>query len=96
MMGDHLNRDDYRVLYNDRENGPLSDLTTGQKICMVLLVAAILATGFVEHETVSVMQAKEEKRICPRYNSAGQQLKASIVLETYVKGAPKPHECIYS
>lgn len=88
-------REDYRTLYNDDERG-LSDLTPVQKMCMVVLCGMVLATGFVEHENVSVMQeAKSKPTICPRFNAEGQELKASMVLETYVKGAPKPHTCVY-
>lgn len=92
-------REDYRDLYNDPDS-PWADLTTGQKLCMVALVAAILATGLVEHDSVSVMQEVEDRRLvdlglCPKHNAEGEILSSSMIQATYIKGAPQFHECRY-
>lgn len=70
--------------------------TLGQKICAAIIFAAVIATGFVEHETVSVMQETESKPLlCPRYDADGRELRSSMVMESYVKNAMKKHECEY-
>ena len=78
------------------DNLPLSDLPAMPKKVAVVLIAAILATGLIEHQSVSVMQEIEQQTVCTRYDSNGRILVASIVLETYIKEAPKPHECHYA
>lgn len=87
-------REDYRTLYNDRENGTWSDLSTTQKVCVVLLAMAVLATGLngAEQETVMPQGAKA---MCPPYDADGRKLVSSMVHATYIKGAPEPHECHY-
>ncbi len=88
-------REDYRLLYNEQDELDWHDITPKQRLIALVLFAAILCTGFVDHETVSVMEQKESKTsLCPRYDVKGRELLASMVLETYTD-APKPHECIY-
>ena len=79
------------------DNLPLSDLPVLPKKVAVVLIAAILATGLIEHQSVSVMQELDARPdFCPRFDADGRQLKASMVMETYIKGALKPHECHYA
>lgn len=90
-------RDDDRWLLGEREQ-TLSETSANQRLFAAILFAAIMATGFIEHGDVSVMEgfAEEEKPLlCPKFNAKGDWLKSSMVMETYVKGAPKPHECNY-
>ncbi len=78
------------------EDIPLSDLPVTHKQAAVILIAAILATGLIEHQSVSVMQEIEEQTVCTKYDANGRVLVASIVLETYIQDEPKPHECHYA
>ncbi len=80
------------------DNLPFNELPIGPRQAAVILIAALLATGFIERESVSVMQAEEVSRMefCPRYDANGRQLQASMVMASYQKGAVQQHECLYA
>ena len=75
----------------------LRDLPPAVKRCGLALFLAVSVTGFIEHESVSVMQATAEaSSYCARFDANGRTLISSMVMETYIKGAVKPHECNYA
>lgn len=78
------------------EDLPLSELPAAAWLIAAVLTVAILATGFIDHESVSVMQEATARDFCPRLDSAGRRLVASMVQETYIQGEPKFHECYYA
>ncbi len=66
------------------DNLPFSELPKMNKKVGIVLIAAILVTGLVEHQTVSVMRVAEIPSIefCARYDANGRELQASMVMAT--------------
>lgn len=78
------------------------DLPRRQKLAIVAVAVAILATGLVERDSLSVAQAAEEEgRVslggpCQKFNADAERLVTSMVQASYIAGADEPSECYYS
>lgn len=73
-------------------------MTHAQLAGTAVIFAVVLATGFIEHENVTVAQAaaQEQRHIngCPLFNKAGHALAMTIVVKVHYDDNG-PHDCIY-